>query len=105
MLPNLVLVISLLMLFASFQYATSQAKSLSNKETRNEIMNEIANDNKMSKVMIEVMMNSIYGRMMMQENQMTTFGNPSTMMKMMQKNPEIMQSIFSSMMERAINTK
>ena len=55
--------------------------------------------------MIKVMMNSNYGRMMMQENHMTTFGNPAKKMKMMQKNPEIMQNIFSSMMERAINTK
>ena len=61
--------------------------------------------NKMSKVMIEVMTNSKYGRMMMQENHMTTYGNPATMVKMMQKNPEIMQNIFSSMMERAISTK
>jgi len=48
----------------------------------------------MSKVMIEVMTNSKYGRMMMQENHMTTYGNPATMVKMMQKNPEIFQSIF-----------
>ena len=57
-------------------------------------MNEIANDNKLSKVMNQVMINSNYGRMMMQENHMTTYGNPATIVKMMQKNPEIMQSIF-----------
>lgn len=97
-LPTMVLAITLLSLFASCQYAE---KSLSNKETRNEIMDEIAKDSMMSNEMIVKMMDSKNGIMTMQQHQMMTMDNQSSMIDMLKKNPGMMPRMFSAMMETA----
>ncbi|MEO8772630.1 MAG: hypothetical protein ABI402_21220, partial [Ferruginibacter sp.] len=74
------LAITLFTLFASCQSTPVQVKSLSNKDTRNDIMQTIANDSTMSNEMIAAMMNNKNGSMMMQQHQMMTMGNQSSMM-------------------------
>ncbi len=102
-LRTIALTITLLALFSSCQSPSAQAKGLSDKETRNEIMATIANDSMMSNEMIGAMINSKNGKMMLQQHQMMTMGNQSSMMNMMKDNPAMMQSMLSAMMEIAKN--
>ncbi len=92
-------------LFASCQSASAQKSPLANAQTRSEIMNTIANDSMMSKEMIGTMMNNKNGMMMMQQHQMMMMENHSSMMNMLKANPEMMQSMFSAMMETARGDK
>ncbi|MEO9003865.1 MAG: hypothetical protein ABI288_03970 [Ginsengibacter sp.] len=100
-LQTMALAITLLALFPSCQSSSAQVKGLSNKETRNEIMGEIANDSTMSNEMIGAMMHSKNGMGMLQQHQMMTMGNQSSMMNMLKNNPGMMQSMLSAMMETA----
>ncbi len=82
------LAIALITLAASCQ---STKQTLSKSDSRNEIMLAIANDREMSKEMMQAMMNSKNGKMMMQENDKMNMmmENHGTMVKMMKDNPAI----------------
>jgi len=99
-LQKITLTIALITLFASCQ---STKQILSKSDSRNEIITAIANDPDMSKEMMEAMMNSKNGKMMMQGNEKMKMmmENHGTMMKMMKDNPGMMQSMMSDMMEAA----
>ena len=94
-------VLAISTLFAACQSTSAQTSALSNAQTRNEIMQAIANDSTMSNEMIGTMMNSKNGMMMMQQHQMMTMGNQSSMMNMLKNNPGMMQGMLSGMMETA----
>src|ERR1035437_6318344 len=101
-LQKVALAIALITMFASCQSTSDPKKILSNTETRKGIMDTIANNSNMSKEMMEAMMNSKNGTMMMQGNEKMTMmmmENHGTMMKMMKDNPAMMQSMMSDMME------
>jgi len=104
---KIALMLALITLFASCQ---STKQVLSKTDSRNEIMLAIANDSEMSKEMMQAMMNSKNGKMMMQKNDkmkmmMENHGmmmeNHGMMMKMMKDNPGMMHSMMSGMMEAA----
>ncbi len=98
-LQKITLAIALITLFASCQ---SAKQILSKSDSRNEIITAIANDPDMSKEMMEAMMNSKNGKMMMQENEkMKMMDNHGMMMKMMKDNPGMMKNMMSNMMEAA----
>ena len=99
---NITLGIILLTLFVSCQTSAVIKRTLSKAETRKQMMATIANDADMSKEMMEAMMNSENGKMIMQENKkmsMVMMENNSTMMKMMKEKPEMMKSMMKDMME------
>jgi hypothetical protein len=101
-LQKITLFIALVALFASCQSGTDITKILANQETKKAIMDTIANDSNLSGEMMETMMNSEKGKMMMMENEKMTMmmmQNQGTMMKMMQNNPAMMQSMMTAMME------
>ena len=90
-LQKITLAIALITLFASCQ---SAKQILSKSDSRNEIITAIANDPDMSKEMMEAMMNSKNGKMMMQENEkMKMMDNHGMMMKMMKDNPGMMKNM------------
>ena len=95
------LAITLITLFASCQSTSAQTSTLSNSDTRNEIMKTIANDSMMCREMIGTMMNNKNGTMMMQHQQMMMMENHGSMMTMLKANPGMMQGMFSEMMETA----
>ena len=99
-LQKITLAIALITLFASCQ---SAKQILSKSDSRNEIITAIANDPYMSKEMMEAMMNSKNGKMMMQENEKMKMmmDNHGMMMKMMKDNPGMMKNMMSNMMEAA----
>jgi hypothetical protein len=81
-------------LFASGQSNTEIDKILSKSDSRQKIIATIANDSIMSKEMKEAMMNSKNCKMMKQgEGKMS-------MMKTMNDNPDMMESMMSDMMEK-----
>ena len=92
--------IALITLFASCQ---SSKQILSKSDSRTEIITAIANDPDMSKEMMEAIMNSKNGKMMMQGNDKMKMmmENHGMMMKMMKDNPGMMQNMMSNMMEAA----
>src|SRR5665647_646910 len=105
-LQKITLFIAIVALFASCQSSTNISKILSNQDTKKAIMDTIANDSNLSGEMMETMMNSEKGKMMMMGNEkMTTMmmQNQGTMMKMMQNNPAMMQSMMTGMMETCKN--
>ena len=79
----------------------STQKLLSKTDSKNEIMTTIANDKDMAKEMIQVLMESKTGKMMMQENEkMKMMMEKKKMMKMMMKdNPGMMQDMMTEMMD------
>jgi len=83
--------IALIALFASCQSNSDVNKILANQATKEAIMKTIANDSNLSVEMMEAMMNSENSNMVMQ--------NQGTMLKMMQNNPAMMQSMMNGMME------
>ncbi len=91
-LQKITLAIALITLFASCQ---SAKQILSKSDSRNEIITAIANDPDMSKAMMEAMMNSKNGKMMMQENEKMKMmmDNHGMMMKMMKDNPGMMKNM------------
>ncbi len=97
-LPKTALWIALLISIAGCQ---STQKMLSKTESKNEIMTTIANDKEMAKEMMQVLMDSKNGKMMMQENEkMNMMMEQKEMMKkMMKDNPGMMQGMMSGMME------
>ena len=99
-LQKITLAIVLITLFASCQ---SAKQILSKADSRAEIIAAIANDPDMSKEIIEAMMNSKNGKMMMQGNDQMKMmmENHGMMMKMMKDNPGMMQNMMSNMMEAA----
>lgn len=95
------LAIALITLFASCQSTSDPKQVLSNNETRKEIIDAIANSMEMSKEMMEAMMSSKNGKMMMQGNEDMTkmmMENHEVMMKMMKGNPGMMDGMMSDMM-------
>lgn len=102
LMEKITLGITLLTLFASCQPKSDTKQALSKSESRMEMMETIANDGDMSKEMMEAMMNSKNGKMMMQENEkmsMMMMENHGAMMKMMKDKPEMMKSMMDDMME------
>ncbi len=97
-LPIIALVIALLTGIAGCQ---SSQKLLSKTDSKNEIMSTIANDSDMAKEMMQVLMESKTGKMMMQENEkMKMMMGKNEMMKMMMKeNPGMMKGMMSEMMD------
>lgn len=96
------LVITLITLFSSCQTSTDTKQVLAKQETRREIMDTIANNSNMSKEMIETMMNSKNGKMMMQGNGKMMgmmLENNGSMIKMMKENPAMIQTMMSNMLE------
>jgi Flp pilus assembly secretin CpaC len=89
------------MLFASCLSFSGQKKGISNAQTRNEIMREIAADSMMSNEMIQTMMTSENGRMVMQNHQKVTMENHYAMMNMVKTTPGIAQRMMAAMMETA----
>ncbi len=87
-LQTITLAIALITLFASCQ---STEQLLSKPDSRNEIMLAIADDSEMSKEMMQAMMNSKNGKMMMEENDKMNImmEKHGTMVKMMKDNPAI----------------
>jgi len=86
----------------SCQTGTDVNKILSNQDTKMAIMDTIANDNNLSIEMMEVMMSNENGKMMMMGNEKITtmmMGNQGSMLKIMQKNPAMMQSMMTGMIE------
>lgn len=101
-LQKVTLATALITLFSSCQSNTDIKQVLSKSDTRNEIMDTIANNSSMSKEMMEAMMNSKNGKMMMQGNEKMMgmmIENQGTMIKMMKENPAMIQSMMSDMME------
>ncbi|HEY5511616.1 MAG TPA: hypothetical protein VIK10_11375 [Prolixibacteraceae bacterium] len=101
-LQKITLVIALIALFASCQSSTDVNKILSNQETKKAIFDKIANDSNLSTEMMETMMNSNNGKMMMLGNDKMTMmmmENHGKMMKMMKDDPSMMKSMMSDMME------
>jgi len=101
-LQKVVLTIALMTLIYSCQSNSNLKKELSSKETRKGIIDTIANNNEMSMEMMDAMMNSKNGKMMMQENEkmmrmMTE--NKDAMGKMMKNNPDMMKNMMLNMME------
>jgi hypothetical protein len=97
-LQKITLAIALITLFTSCQ---STKQILSKSDLRTEIITAIANDPDMSKEMMEAIMDSKNGKMMMQGNDKMKMmmENHGMMMKMMKDNPGMMQSMMSNMME------
>lgn len=96
------LVITLITLFSSCQSSTDIKQVLAKQETRREIMDTIANNSNMSKEMIETMMNSKNGKIMIQGNGKMMgmmLENKGSMIKMMKENPAMIQSMMSNMLE------
>ena len=102
-LQKITLVIALMALFASCQSSTDVNKIFSNPDTKKAIIDKIANDSNLSTEMIETMMNSNNGKMMMLGNDKMTMmmmmENHGKMMKMMKDDPGMMKSMMSDMME------
>src|SRR5680860_114967 len=101
-LQKITLFIAIVALFASCQTGTDVNKILSNQDTKKAIMDTIANDSNLSIEMMEAMMNNENSKMMMMGNEkMTTMmmGNQGSMLKIMQKNPAMMQSMMNGMIE------
>lgn len=97
-LPIIALVIALLTGIAGCQ---SSQKLLSKTDSKNEIMSTIANDSDMAKEMMQVLMESKTGKMMMQENEKMKMmmGKNEMMKKMMKENPGMMKGMMSEMMD------
>ncbi len=98
--------ITLIAVFSSCQSSPDVKEVLSKPETRNMIMDSIANNSTMSMEMMESMMKSKSGNMMMQgDGKMMgkmmgmMMENHDGMMKMMKENPAMMESMMSKMME------
>lgn len=81
----------------------SSKKILSKSDARNEIMTQIANDPAMSKEMVEVLMASNNGKMVMMQNEKmkSMMENKGKMKSMMKDNPEMMKEMMTTMMEMA----
>lgn len=93
--------ITLIVVFSSCQTSPDVKQILSKPETRMMIMDSIANNSSMSKEMMEAMINSKNGKMMMQGNNKMMgmmMENHDGMMKMMKDNPAMMQGLISDMM-------
>ncbi len=95
-LQRITLAIALIALFSSCQSKIDVKQTLSNLDTRKEIMDTIANNSDMSKEMMVVLMNGKHGKMLMMENH-------QAMMKMMKDDPDMKQSMMSEMMETCKN--
>lgn len=106
-LQKVTLIMAFIGLFASCQSGTDVNKILSKQETRKVIMDTIANNSTMSVEMMEAIMNSKKGKMMMMGNDKMTMmmmmDNRASMVKMMKDNPAMMQNMWSDMMEIAKN--
>lgn len=102
-LQQLSLLIALITFFASCQSGTDVNQTLSKTEARMEMMNKIADDSTMAKEMMEAMMNSQNGKMIMHQHQTMMMGDNSSMMKMMKDNPAMMHSMMMNMMEACKN--
>src|SRR5665647_1514874 len=101
-LQKITLAIALVAIFASCQSSTDVNKILSNQDTKKAIIDKIANDSNLSTEMMETMMNSNNGKMMMLGNDKMTMmmmENHGKMMKMMKDDPGMMKSMMSGMME------
>lgn len=98
-LQKLSLSIAFITIIASCQSGTEADQILSKTDTRMGMMNKIAEDTTMAKEMMEAMMNSQNGKMMMQQHQTMMMGDNSSMMKMMKDNPAMMQGMMMNMME------
>lgn len=94
----IILSIGILALFASCQ-STKQA--LSKQDSRHEIMAAIANDHEMSAEMLELLMKSEHGKMIIQQNEKLKMMDGRGMMMMMKDNPEKMHHMMAEMMETA----
>ena len=89
---KITLAIALIALFSSCQSKIDVKQTLSNLDTRKEIMDTIANNSDMAKEMMVVLMNGKHGKMLMMENH-------QNMMKMMKDDPGMMKGMMSDMME------
>lgn len=102
-LQKITLFIAVVALFASCQSNPDVEKIFSNQDTKKAIFDKIANDSNLSKEMVETMMNSNNGKMMMLGNDNLTMSemmeNHGKMMKMMRDDPAMMKSMMSDMME------
>jgi hypothetical protein len=97
-LKQITVVIVLITLFSSCQSGTNVEQILSKPETRKAIMDSIANNSAMSREMMESMMNSKNGKMMLLGNGKMMgmiMGNREGMMEMFKENPTIMQDMMS----------
>lgn len=94
----IILSIGILALFASCQ-STKQA--LSKQDSRHDIMAAIANDHEMSSEMLELLMNSEHGKMIMQQNEKMKMMDGKGMMMMMKDKPERMHHMMADMMTAA----
>ena len=92
---KIALAVSLIAMITSCKTILDPKQTLSNKETRMQIMETIANDSSMSKEMMEAIMTNSNGMVMMQ--------NHESMMKMMKDDPGVMQGMMSGMMEACKN--
>jgi hypothetical protein len=94
--------IALIAFISSCKSGTDIKQILSKSDTRKAIMDTIANNNEMSQAMMEAMINSENGKMMMMGNEkmrMMMMEDRGTMMKMMKDNPGMMQNMMSDIME------
>ncbi|MEK7719753.1 MAG: membrane or secreted protein [Bacteroidota bacterium] len=99
-LQKITLFIALVALIASCQSNTDVNKIFSNPDTKKAIIDKIANDSNLSKEMVETMMNSNNGKMMMLGNdKMTMMMMMENHGKMMKDDPGMMKRMMSDMME------
>jgi hypothetical protein len=84
----------LVAIFTSCQSGKDAKQTLSNTDTRKDIMNTIAADSSMHQEMMAAMMNGKSGMMM---------GDHAAMMKMMKDNPDMMKSMMNEMMDMCKN--
>lgn len=91
---NIALVIFTMAIIASCQNQTDIKQTLSNTETRKEIMASIAGDSTMYREMMDIMLNGKYSNLMKRENH-------EVMMKMMKQNHKMATGMMSDMMKSA----
>lgn len=89
---KITLLFALVVLFASCQPGTDVNRILANTDTKKAIMETIADDSNLSSEMIQTIMKSENGKMVMMENH-------GTMMKLMKDSPGMMESMMTSMMK------
>jgi hypothetical protein len=102
-LQKIAMFIALVALIAACQSSIDADKILLNQETKKAIIDKIANDSNLSKEMVETMMNSNNGKLMLLGNDNLTMSemmeNHGKMMKMMKDDPSMMKSMMFDMME------
>jgi len=102
-LQRITLLVVLVALIVSCQSSTDVSKIFSNPDTKKAILDKVANDSNLSKEMVETMMNSNNGKLMLLGNDNLTMSemmeNHGKMMKMMKDDPSMMKSMMSDMME------